>query len=90
MHWSKVWRIADNLQPGETYLFSAEDIREAAECEISSPFDSVRRIDIVQFTNKVAQEFQVEFIEFEISGNWKMRKPVELLSRAQTPNLRHT
>lgn len=75
MHYSQVWSIAARLPRGKAYAFSESDIRQAAECQLSSAlFDRVRRSDIVDFTNNVKEQFNVDFIENPMTGAWTMRK----------------
>lgn len=74
MHWSEVWNIAGNLPKGKAYAFSENDIRKAAECQLDSAMDRVRRSDIVEFTNNVKEQFNVDLYENPMTGAWTMRK----------------
>jgi len=73
MHYSLVWSIAGSLQKGQAYVFTKEDIRTASECQLDSAMDTVRRSDIIEFTNNIKEQFDVDLYENPFNGNWTMR-----------------
>lgn len=74
MHWSEVWSIANTLSQERAYVFTEYEIREAAQCQLSSAFDSVRDADILDFTNNLKEQFGVTMQQNPINGSWTMRR----------------
>jgi hypothetical protein len=74
MHWSDVWNIASRLPSGKAYVFSENEIREAAQCQLDSTFDRVRRSDIIDFTNNLKDQLNVIMQENPMNGSWTMRR----------------
>jgi len=75
MNQAKLIQISMNMNSGQAYPLTRQDMLDCAEGMLSSKiFDSVRESDIEEFTKEVSENWGVSFECNPTTGNWTMHK----------------